>query len=422
MTIVYDPHQSIPGNLLVKKPQSIVAGKFRLIVPSDGPFFSDSVELFHSTSKLVEGRDYLLSHIYPTSILRTARRAHGAIWLINDKLASNITLTAHYLGHGKATPEQIAAERQANAVKIPSRCYWEDVIGVVYFPPVDIQFNRDDWKGEKEMMDALALLANKMSTPPATPNPFVNNIYFEAENSFPPPNFEYVGNGKFICKDDDAFGNSSRAYIAPTIPGRNMLRGKHKFSWSLKSTRAATSTSWAVFSTSLRQDNGPGFAMESSVSGQLELLLYWPGNIGWEVLHRSSFPKAQLANGLVATVDYDTAAGVYHFTMTSGETVFCDVKIDFTKPPSNIAGAVASTNIKAIMDVGVSASMSCQPRLNGEVTILELPGTSGVNVDSVYEMLVHWKDEVDAAFKNSPAIAHVKDTNNPSPPASPPGR
>ena len=155
MTIVYDPHQTIPGNILVKKPQAITPGKFRLIFPVEGPFFSDSVELYQGSNLLVEGRDYLLSHIYPTSILRTARRAHGALWLINDAVTSAVTLTAHYLGHGKATPAQITAERQVNAKKIPSRCYWEDVIGVVYFPPVDIQFNRNDWKGEKEVMDAL---------------------------------------------------------------------------------------------------------------------------------------------------------------------------------------------------------------------------------------------------------------------------
>lgn len=181
MAIVYDPHQVISGNLLVKKPQTITSGRFRLIFPTEGPFFSDTVELYQGTRRLVEGTDYLLSHIYPTSILRTARRAHGALWLINDAISANVTLTAHMLGHGVATPAQVTAERQVNAQKIPSRCYWEDVIGVVYFPPVDIRFNRDDWKGEKEVMDALGSLANRMANPqttnPGSSDPLVDNVY-----------------------------------------------------------------------------------------------------------------------------------------------------------------------------------------------------------------------------------------------------
>lgn len=413
MAIVYDPHQKVPGNLLVGKSQTVVSGRFRLIFPSDGPFFSETVEVFHAGVKLVEGRDFLFSHIYPTSILRTARRIHGALWIINDKLKGAFTLTAHYLGHGKATQAQIDAERQANAIKIPTKCYWEDVIGVVYFPPVDIQFDRENWKGEQEVMDALGLLAKKMSEEPPKPNPFANNIYFREEGSFAPPDFEYVGGGKFICKNDEVYGSVESTYSAPTVVGRNQLRGKHRFSWTMKSAVAANSVSWSPFSTSLRQDNGPGFYMESTAWGQLEVRLVLPGMYGWRVLHTSPFPKAQYANGITATVDYDTATGVYRLTMSSGATVFCDVQIDLTAPPANIAADVRDSNVKAILDIGVKPVLSCYPRLNGEVIIHEMPGSGEVALGTVYEMLVHWKKEIDEMFKLSPAIAHVKDKNNP---------
>jgi len=272
MTIVYDPHQTIPGNILVKKAQAITPGKFRLIFPVEGPFFSDSVELYQGSNLLVEGRDYLLSHIYPTSILRTARRAHGALWLINDAVTSGVTLTAHYLGHGKATPAQITAERQVNAKKIPSRCYWEDVIGVVYFPPVDIQFNRNDWKGEKEVMDALGLLAKKMSEPPAQPNPFENNAFFEPE--LLPPNFEYGGNGDFVCKTAN-FANvvSKQGTMGPY--GHGIMRGKQRLKWTLKSPKNAASTGAVFFVTQLTQSNGPGIMMEVTVHGN-SLKHSWP--------------------------------------------------------------------------------------------------------------------------------------------------
>ncbi len=410
MTIVYDPHQTIPGNILVKKPQAITPGKFRLIFPVEGPFFSDSVELYQGSNLLVEGRDYLLSHIYPTSILRTARRAHGALWLINDAVTSGVALTAHYLGHGKATPAQITDERQVNAQKIPSRCYWEDVIGVVYFPPVDIQFNRDDWKGEKEVMDALGLLAKKMSEPPAQPNPFENNEFFEPQLT--PPGFEYDGQGGFICKEAN-FANVASKQKASGPYGDGRMRGKQRIKWTLKSTKNAASTGAVFFLTKLTQNNGPGIEMEVTVHGNVDITLILPGSPNRHNLLRVNFPKAQLATGVTATLDYDTVAGTYHFKMGSEAAVIVDHLFDMNKAPSEISALVVSSNAKWQFDQGMTMILSAYPDVGGELIFHEVPGQVTSVIDNVYEMLVHWKDEVDASFRTSPAIAHVKNTKNP---------
>lgn len=410
MTIVYDPHQTNPGNLLVKKPQAITPGKFRLIFPVEGPFFSDSVELYQGSNLLVEGRDYLLSHIYPTSILRTARRAHGALWLINDAVTSGVTLTAHYLGHGKATPAQITAERQVNAKKIPSRCYWEDVIGVVYFPPVDIQFNRNDWKGEKEVMDALGLLAKKMSKPPSQPNPFENNELYEPQ--LLPPGFEYAGQGRFICKDAN-FANVVSRQKANGPYGNGRMRGKQRIKWTLKSPKNAASTGAVFFVSKLTQSNGPGIMMEVTVHGNVEITLKVPGSPNMYNLLRVNFPKAQLATGVTAIMDYDTVAGTYHFKMESSVGVIVDHLFDMNNPPSNIAALVVSSNAKWQFDQGMTMILSAYPDVGGELIFHEVPGQVTAVIDNVYEMLVHWKDEIDEMFRTSPAIAHVKNTNNP---------
>jgi len=412
MAIIYDPHQKVSTNLIAKKAQAITAGKYRLIFPTDGPFYSDTAKLYSAAGELQSGKDYILTHLYPTSILRTARRCHAAIWLLNEAVTGGVTFTAHYLGYGKATSAQLAAERVLNATKLPNKCYWEDAIGAVYFPRVDIQFDRANWKGEKEVMDALAALAAKMSSPPSKPNPFSNNIYFNEDASFS-PGFDYVGNGKFVCTDDAAGGYVSSTYTAPTVAGRNQLRGKRRISWMLKSDKLASSVERPLFTTSLRQDNGHGFYMESTAQGTLEVRLVLPG-IGWKVLHSSPFPKAQFAAGLTATVDYDTAAGVYRHIMTSGATVLCDVTIDLTNPPAEMAADIISSNVKAVLDIGVKIVLDSKPRLGGEVTILEMPGSPADPViDNVYEMLVKWKDEVDKQFKLSPAIAHVTRKDNP---------
>lgn len=163
MAVVFDPHENIPGNLISAQAVSVIGTKYRMLVPPSGPFYTHSLVVKSGTTELKLGNDYLITHPYLTAMSRTGRSAHGMIWVVNPKYTSGFTLTYHAIGLGTATTAQINAERAANANKFPTDCQWEQVIGDVYFPPVDIQFDWDNWKGERELMQAVVEIGQKIA-------------------------------------------------------------------------------------------------------------------------------------------------------------------------------------------------------------------------------------------------------------------
>lgn len=166
MAVVYDPHQKEPGNKIRGKAVSVLGTNYRMLVPPDGPFYSHSLVVKSGSTTLRIAEDYLITHPYMTGMQRTGRASHGMIWITNPKYVTGFTLDYDALGIGSATTAQVNAERTANAGKFPTDCQWEEVIGDVYFPPVDIQFDWANWKGERELMQAIADIGTKLTTLP----------------------------------------------------------------------------------------------------------------------------------------------------------------------------------------------------------------------------------------------------------------
>lgn len=163
MAVVFDPHQNESGNLLPDQAVTVIGTKYRMLVPPSGPFYTHSLVVKSGNTVLKLGNDYLITHPYMTATQRTGRSVHGMIWIVNPNYVSNFKVTAHYVGLGAATTAQINAERAANAARYPSDCQWEEVIGDVYFPPVDIQFDWDTWRGERELMQAVVEIGQKIA-------------------------------------------------------------------------------------------------------------------------------------------------------------------------------------------------------------------------------------------------------------------
>lgn len=416
MAIIYDPHQKVSTNLIANKAQAITAGKYRMIFPADGPFYSDSAKLYSQGVELQSGKDYILTHLYPTSILRTARRCHGAIWLLNAAITGNITFTAHYLGYGKATPAQITAERAMNSAKLPNKCYWEDAIGTVYFPRVDIQFDRANWKGEQEVMNALGALATKMTTPPGIPIPFENSPY-AFTTSLAEPKFSYNGQRAYTCKVDTAgYLNLRGPAGGATVAERNQVRGKQRISYTYMSAAAAAADgSYPVIYLELKQDGGPGITMEvETTAGRMAIYIKFPGPPNTNYVARVPFPKAKLGTGITLTFDIDTEAGIYDCKVTEPSgPVIAAYKFDFNNPDPQFVSIVQSSNVKAVFNEGLCVNMSASPKIGGTLTFHDFPGFGEPVLDNVYEMLVKWKNEVDKQFKLSPAIEHVTRKDNP---------
>lgn len=165
MAIEYDPHKKIETNLQRGEEHTINTNDtHRVIVPMHAPFYYSSLVVKQNGKMLTEQVDYYVTHRYEKGTHRTAMLSAGSIWIINDDLGGNIQIDYHPLGINEATRAQVTKERTDNADVYPSDCRWEDVVGDLYFPPVDIIFDREDWHGEKELIDAFDALGVEIQT------------------------------------------------------------------------------------------------------------------------------------------------------------------------------------------------------------------------------------------------------------------
>lgn len=121
-------------------------------IPFNKPFFRDGCVVKRNNRTLVEGVDFYFGHTYVLGTLRHAKLAYGSIWVFNKADLAGLNVTAEQLPHGSATTEQIEAEEALNKNTIPPYRCWDDVILDVYYPPINIEFDEDNWHGELELM------------------------------------------------------------------------------------------------------------------------------------------------------------------------------------------------------------------------------------------------------------------------------
>lgn len=218
MAVVLDPHFKEPGNKITGEAVAVIGTKYRMLVPAHAPFFTTSLVVKSGGKILTLGDDYVITHPYETGMLRTAYLVHGMIWIVNDKYKSNFTVDYHAVGCGEATQEQITAERELNKDKYPSACQWDTVISDVYFPPVDIQFDWENWKGELELMQAIAGLGDSLGN-------VVNRVDPIARNTL---DIEHRANGTVITSEQYATYDNKGGYTYNTA--------KRRFSVTYKTT------------------------------------------------------------------------------------------------------------------------------------------------------------------------------------------
>ena len=164
MTIEYDPHQNIDGNVQLDERHTInVSQPFRVVVPTHAPFYYSSLVVKSGNRVLTENVHYYVSHRYGTGTHQTAQLCYGSIWMIDKKIGGDISIDYHPMGINEATEEQIAAERARNASETPTDLDWEEIVGEKYFPPVNILFDRDVWNGETEIINSINALSEVIS-------------------------------------------------------------------------------------------------------------------------------------------------------------------------------------------------------------------------------------------------------------------
>lgn len=425
MAVVFDPHENIPGNAISAQAVSVIGTKYRMLVPSNGPFYSHSLVVKSGSTVLKLGADFLITHPYMTGTLRTGRSVHGMIWIVNPKFTTNFKVTAHYVGKGSATTAQITAERNANAGKFPSDCQWEDVIGDVYFPPVDIQFDWANWKGERELMQAIVEIGKKIGEVAKVPDPVVNNSYEVNSGNWADGlgYLEYVGGGTY--RNATTHGIQTKSYIRLSpmtyqIPG-NIGDYKIDVTFNYPDFPLLGGIRPISFMALSCIIGGYGSAnttleYEGTTKTWAVILTDTHGTIKMYTLASFAFPDTLWAKPL--TVQITRKGKDVTFVLSQDGAAIWTFALDVTATPTLPAGITAVWNTYKLQTAYLKPTevrFDVTGSVNDTFTFKSLPGAdlSGDVQDTVYQLLVKYNQLVDDLYRNAPAHPHVLRKDNP---------
>lgn len=417
MAVVFDPHENLPGNIITGLTVPVTGTKYRMLIPSCGPFYTHSLVVKSGNTELKLGNDYLITHPYLTAMSRTGRSVHGMIWVVNPKFTDGFTVSCNALGMGIATSAQITAERTANANKYPSDCQWEQVIGDAYFPPVDIQFDWENWKGERELMQAIVEIGKKITEVPPIPDPIVNNSYgFSGyESNYTRNEVVYQNNASWLFKKKPA----SPFYI---VQGNNNRLKDYKVVMTLNLPSMATASTLSDFALSLRNFWGSGFASIRLVykDEKLQAMLRSSPKNGTATetpfAASAAVGKSIFAKPFKVTVVNSWTKDTLAIKVEQDGAVLLNTTIDFANPPAVLSAVWASDDIasrlsKQRTDIRYQFSAG----VNDTFSFQEIPGASMETPDGsdVLSLLKKYHSLVDKLYREAPAHPHILRKDNP---------
>lgn len=413
MAVVPDPHYQEPGNMQTGEAVTPIGTKYRMLFPAHAPFYTTSLVVKSGGKKLTLGDDYVITHAYVTGMARTGHVCHGGVWITNPKYQSGFTLDYHAIGIGEATAEMIAAEREANKDRYPVDCQWDNVIGDLYFPPVDIKFDWENWRGESELMEAIAEIGQKIATLPPIPDPMANNTATYVDNGLVEPNFTYDNAGGFVT-------NTNKADQYSILGSRRYSLGDYKFqaTYTLPSYYSTTTTPYWWFTLI-------GYWGSPFCNASLELV---NGNtFRFLITHDSSYKEetfvwATLPVGIdffkkpfTVTIDRKRAARTIELTITQDSKVVLHSLMDMNNPPAEFAARFTQLGIASKLDRKTDFRFRHISSIGDKVSFRALPGAVIVAPDGsdVLSILKKYHALVDQLYRDAPAHAHVPRKDNP---------
>lgn len=413
MAVVPDPHYQEPGNMQTGEAVTPIGTKYRMLFPAHAPFYTTSLVVKSGGKKLTLGDDYVITHAYVTGMARTGHVCHGGVWITNPKYQSGFTLDYHAIGIGEATAEMIAAEREANKDRYPVDCQWDNVIGDIYFPPVDIKFDWENWRGESELMEAIAEIGQKIATLPPIPDPMANNTATYVDNDLVEPNFTYDNAGGFVT-------NTNKADQYSTLGSRRYSLGDYKFqaTYTLPSYYSTTTTPYWWFTLI-------GYWGSPFCNASLELV---NGNtFRFLITYDSSYKEetfvwATLSVGIdffkkpfTVTIDRKRAARTIELTITQDSKVVLHSLMDMNNPPAEFAARFTQLGIASTLDRNTDFRFRHISSIGDKVSFRALPGAVIVAPDGsdVLSILKKYHALVDQLYRGAPAHAHVPRKDNP---------
>lgn len=145
---------------------------FNFIVPKAAPFFRDGLKVYlasNTTTPLVEGKDYILTHHFLEGSRETGLEIYGGI-LFNDKtLTGSVKLTLQTLGGQYTLPTVNTVEAITRSLHNVLFCTWSEVVNLPQgFSPIDHVHDSADAVGFEAVNQTLermivAILANAPS-------------------------------------------------------------------------------------------------------------------------------------------------------------------------------------------------------------------------------------------------------------------
>lgn len=177
----FDPHDTNADNLILGEVHNLPKemSPYRVIIPNFAPFFyNEEMKLIHDGVELTEGVDYYMCLMYLTGTEMTARPMYAGFWVINPSLTGNFEVDYHTLGDKFPVERSLLDDYLNNRQEDPQTTPWETVIGKdPYFPPVDIQFDRDAFNDEIETQKYIQFITDVV----AAKDPARNEVHLFME-------------------------------------------------------------------------------------------------------------------------------------------------------------------------------------------------------------------------------------------------
>lgn len=417
MAVVLDPHFKEPGNKITGEAVAVIGTKYRMLVPAHAPFFTTSLVVKSGGKTLTLGDDYVITHPYETGMLRTAYLIHGMIWIVNDKYKSNFTVDYHAVGCGEATQQQITAERELNKDKYPSTCQWDTVIGDVYFPPVDIQFDWENWKGELELMQAIAGLGDSLGN-------VVNRLDPIARNTL---DIEHRANGTVITSEQYATYDNKGGYTYNTTKRRFAVTYKtttlNDYSLSMKYRIPGIFPNMGSINPNEQIDwmlcyaNGGASILrlqlkQRKIALRLTVAL-GSGSTDYDYTLINGLTDDELKGELTFSVVRQPGNGVYVIEVTTNKQSM-DYTFNVDNPPSEFSAGYGKTDVAKWLKYKTNVNLNWWAAENDYAQFLALPGAPDADVSNdVYQLIVKYHQLVEQLYRNAPAHEHITRKDNP---------
>lgn len=350
-------------------------------------------------------------------MLRTAYLVHGMIWIVNDKYKSNFTVDYHAVGCGEATQEQITAERELNKDKYPSACQWDTVIGDVYFPPVDIQFDWENWKGELELMQAIAGLGDSLGN-------VVNRVDPIARNTL---DIDHRANGTVITSEQYATYDNKGGYTYNTAKRRFSVTYKtttlNEYSLSMKYRIPAIFPNMGSINPNEQIDwmlcyaNGGASILRLQLKqrkiGLRLTVALGSGSTDYDYTLINGLTDDELKGELTFSVVRQPGNGVYVIEVTTNKQSM-DYTFNVDTPPDEFSAGYTKTDVAKWLKYKTNVNLNWWAAENDYAQFLALPGAPEADVSNdVYQLIVKYHQLVEQLYRNAPAHEHVTRKDNP---------